>query len=197
MATKSSKTKKTVGKTGTKRPASTVIVKAKAKPVVKPAVKTPVAPPKPSPDVSPVAAIESLRREVAALRTQLAKHMSPVATGTMEEVDAMRRVLSDLMEARTNDIIRDLVAIRNTAASAGASAQRVTEQMDTLLSDLGAMKFEAERLEHVDPLIHAVTREVSDPTLPDGVVAATLRPGFHTGHGVVVAKALVSVNRRS
>jgi len=194
MATKTSKTKKTAVKTGTKRPAKTVV---KAKPKAKLLVKKPVATAAPAPAVGPAAAIESLRREVAALRTQLAKHMAPVATGTMEEVDALRRVLNDLMEARTNDIIRDLVTIRNTAASTGNAGQRVTEQMDTLLADLGAMKVEAERLEHVDPLIHSITREVSDPSLPDGVVAATLRPGFHTGHGVVVAKALVSVNRRS
>ena len=49
----------------------------------------------------------------------------------------------------------------------------------------------------MDPLIHTVTREVSDARLPDGVVVETIRPGFHTGHGIVVAKALVAVNRRS
>lgn len=131
------------------------------------------------------------------MRTQLAKFMAPVSTGTMEEVDALRRVLGDLMESRMNDVIRELVTIRNTAASAGGEARRVMEQMDTLLADLGAMKFEAERLEYVDPLIHTVSREVSDASLPDGVVVETLRPGFHTGRGIVVAKALVTVNRRS
>lgn len=144
-----------------------------------------------------VAAVESLRQEITALRSQLAKHLSPVTTGTLEEVDALRRVLNDLMESRLNDVIRELVNIRNTAASAGAAARHVTEQMDTLLADLGAQKFEAERLEHVDPLIHTVTREVHDTHLPDGVVTETIRPGFHTGHGIVVAKALVAVNRRT
>ena len=142
-------------------------------------------------------ALESIRQEVAALRTHLVKSMAPVTTGTLEEVDALRRVLNDLMDARMNDVISELVGIRNTAASCGGEARRVTEQMDTLLSDLGAMKFEAERLEHVDPLIHTVTREVSDCHLPDGVVTETIRPGFHTGRGIVVAKALVAVNRRS
>lgn len=144
-----------------------------------------------------VAAVESLRQEITTLRSQLAKHLSPVTTGTLEEVDALRRVLNDLMEARLNDVIRELVNIRNTAASAGAAARHITEQMDTLLADLGAQKFEAERLEHVDPLIHTVTREVHDAHLPDGVVTETIRPGFHTGHGIVVAKALVAVNRRT
>ena len=142
-------------------------------------------------------ALESLRQEVTALRAQLSRHLAPVTTGTLEEVDALRRVLNDVMEARMNDVIRELVAIRNTSAAAGGDARRVTEHMDTLLADLGAMKFEAERLEHVDPLIHTVTREVSDARLPDGVVVETIRPGFHTGHGIVVAKALVAVNRRS
>ena len=165
-----------------------------AKPAVKAAPKAPTA-------VTPVKAtdeaLESLRQEVTALRAQLSRHMAPVTTGTLEEVDALRRVLNDVMEARMNDVIRELVAIRNTSAAAGGDARRVTEHMDTLLADLGAMKFEAERLEHVDPLIHTVTREVSDARLPDGVVVETIRPGFHTGHGIVVAKALVAVNRRS
>lgn len=149
-----------------------------------------------APETAPVSALEGLRHEVATLRTQMAKLMSPVATGTLEEVDALRRVLSDVMDARMNDVIRELVSIRNTAAAAGSEARRVAEQMDTLLADLGAMKFEGERLEHVDPLIHTVTREVFEAGLPDGVIVETIRPGFHTGRGIVVAKALVAVNRR-
>ena len=168
-------------------------VKTAAKPMSKPVSKT--TPPKATtPEASAASVLESIRQEVTAMRTQLAKNMTPVTTGSMEEVDALRRVLNDLMEARMNDVIRELVTIRNTAAS--ENAQRVAEQMDTLLADLGAMKFEAERLEHVDPLIHSVTREVCNAHLPDGVIAETIRPGFHTGRGIVVAKALVAVNRR-
>lgn len=177
-----------------------VAVKIAAKPARKPAAKpsAPATAPRPAaPEKSTAHSLESIRQEVGALRTQLARSMAPVTSGTLEEVDALRRVLNDLMEARMNDVIRELVTIRNTAASAGTSAQRVTEQMDTLLADLGAMKFEAERLEYVDPLIHSVTREVTDASLPDGVVTETIRPGFYTGHGLVVAKALVAVNRRS
>ena len=171
-------------------------VKAPVKKISKPVKKTPT--PKVAITEKPTAsALESIRQEVAALRTHLVKSMAPVTTGTLEEVDALRRVLNDLMDARMNDVISELVGIRNTAASCGGEARRVTEQMDTLLSDLGAMKFEAERLEHVDPLIHTVTREISDSHLPDGVVTETIRPGFHTGRGIVVAKALVAVNRRS
>jgi len=147
--------------------------------------------------LTPVTGMEALRQEITALRTQFSRQMAPVTTGSMEEVDALRRVLNDLMEARMNDVIRELVTIRNSAASAGGEARRIAEQMDALLADLGAMRFEAERLEHVDPLIHTVAREISDTSLPDGIILETLRPGFHTSRGIVVAKALVAVNRRS
>lgn len=177
-------------KPAVKRPAK----KPSAKPAIKKAAPATV---NPAPVKATDEALESLRQEVTALRAQLSRHMAPVTTGTLEEVDALRRVLNDVMEARMNDVIRELVGIRNTAAAAGGNASRVTEHMDTLLADLGAMKFEAERLEHVDPLIHTVTREVTDAHLPDGVIVETIRPGFHTGHGIVVAKALVAVNRRS
>lgn len=182
-----------------KSSATSKVKSPSGKTAVKPASKTGrrSAPKTANSESTTVAAVESLRQEITALRSQLAKHLSPVTTGTLEEVDALRRVLNDLMEARLNDVIRELVNIRNTAASAGAAARHITEQMDTLLADLGAQKFEAERLEHVDPLIHTVTREVHDAHLPDGVVTETIRPGFHTGHGIVVAKALVAVNRRT
>jgi molecular chaperone GrpE (heat shock protein) len=145
---------------------------------------------------TPNSGIEALCQEITALRTQFARQIAPVTNGSMEEVDALRRVLNDLMEARMNDVIRELVTIRNSAASAGGEARGIAEQMDALLSDLGAMKFAAERLEHVDPLIHSVSREVTDTSLPDGVIMETLRPGFHTSRGIIVAKALVSINRR-
>lgn len=193
------KTIKSAVKAGAKKPAvktasvpvkkSTPAPQKTAKSVVKAAKSA-------APEKSTSSSIESVRQEVASLRTQLSRHMAPVTTGSMEEVDAMRRVLNDLMEARLNDVIRELVTIRNTSAAAGPEARRVTEQMDMLLADLGAMKFEAERLEHVDPLIHSITREVADASLPDGVVMETIRPGFYTGRGFVVAKALVAVNRR-
>ncbi|MEI6168092.1 MAG: hypothetical protein WCS52_12950 [bacterium] len=192
---------KTVAKAGSKPAVKTVAKKAILKPVVKPVVRPPVkiASPVKTKAVppTPVTGIEALRQEITALRTQFSRQMAPVTTGSMEEVDALRRVLNDLMEARMNDVIRELVTIRNSAASAGGEARRIAEQMDALLSDLGAMKFEAERLEHVDPLIHTVSREVSDSSLPDGIIMETLRPGFHTSRGIIVAKALVAVNRRA
>lgn len=223
---KKSKIIKTVVKGGTKPSATLIAVKNTTKPVmaksasksatgiatIKPATKVIapkqvtmkttkfVAPAKtevPHPTPTPSTGIEALRQEITALRTQFSRQMAPVTTGSLEEVDALRRVLNDLMEARMNDVIRELVTIRNSAASAGGEARRIAEQMDALLSDLGAMRFEAERLEHVDPLIHTVSREVTDSSLPDGIIIETLRPGFHTPRGIIVAKALVAVNRRS
>lgn len=218
---KKTKTIKPVSKAGTKPSlpliasktvAKSLPAKSALKPVVKkPALKRPAKPLAPKaakpvtpaklgatpPSSTPNSGSEALRQEITALRAQLARHMAPVASGSMEEVDALRRVLNDLMEARMNDVIRELVTIRNSAASAGGEARRIVEQMDALLADLGAMKFEAERLEHVDPLIHSAAREISDASLPDGIIIETLRPGFHTSRGIVVAKALVAVNRRS
>ena len=190
------KTRKTKSATKAVAPLRKSVAKSAVKTVAKSPVKPAAATPAAKPIESALAVVDSLRQEVSALRTQIARCTAPVSSGTMDEVDAIRRVLSDLMEARMNDVIRELVSIRNTAAAAGSDARRVAEQMDTLLADLGAMKFEAERLEHVDPLIHTVTREVTDPSLPDGVITETVRPGFHTGRGIVVARALVAINRR-
>jgi hypothetical protein len=146
---------------------------------------------------SEAATIESLRADIAGLRSVVEKSLSPVASGAMDEVDALRRVLSYLFEARTEELVRDLVAVRHAAATLGEGGRNVTSQIDVLLANLGAVKFEAERLEHVDPLIHAITREVQDNTLDDAVIVEAIRPGFRTARGIVIAKALVAINRRT
>lgn len=140
--------------------------------------------------------LATLVREMADLRKAVEASLSPVASGSMDEIDALRRVLSYLSEAKMEGIIRELVAIRHAAAALPGGGRTVMEPLDALLADLGATKFEAERLEHVDPLIHAIAREVRDEHLGDAVVVETLRPGFRTGRGLVIAKALVAVNRR-
>ena len=74
-------------KTTTKAPAKTATV---TKPV---ATSTPpAAKPAKIPADTTTAAVESLRQEITALRSQLAKSLTPVASGTIEEVDALRRV---------------------------------------------------------------------------------------------------------
>lgn len=140
--------------------------------------------------------LSALRTELASLRTAVEKSLSPIASCSMDEIDAVRRVLSYLFEARTESILRELVTIYHAAATL-PDGRKVTEPLEALLTDLGAIKFTAERLEHVDPLIHAIARETQDQAAADAVVMETLRPGFRTGRGVVIARALVVVNRRS
>jgi molecular chaperone GrpE (heat shock protein) len=150
------------------------------------------------PAVRPVPdGLETLRLEIADLRTAVEKSLSPVASGSMDELDALRRVLSYLFEARTEAIVRELVFIHHAAAGLANGGHAVIEPLEALLADLGAIKFEAERFEHVDPLIHSIVRESQDNTLEDAVIVKTIRPGFRTGRGMVIAKALVMVNRRA
>jgi molecular chaperone GrpE (heat shock protein) len=179
------------------RPKAKSIAKPAAKsiPPVRPAVKPAQATPPPA--RSEVTGIETLRAEMADLRAAVEKSLSPIASGAMDEVDALRRVLSYLFEARTEEMVRALVAIRHAAASIPEGGRNVTGQIDALLADLGAVKFQAEPLEHVDPLIHAITREVRDETLEDSVIVEAIRSGFRTGRGIVIAKALVAINRRT
>jgi molecular chaperone GrpE (heat shock protein) len=68
--------------------------------------------------------------------------------------------------------------------------------MDRLLDRLGATSFSAAKLEFVDPAIHDVTAERRVAGVPDGVVVETLRAGWRSASGALVAKACVAVNRR-
>ena len=145
------------------------------------------------------AALAPIRGELAAMRSAIEKLTTPRTggAGSTDEVDAIRRLLSDLMEQKLESVVRDLVAIRNEAAAErGAAGVRIVQQIDDLVGTLGAVRFEAQRLDHVDVLIHGVAREAHLPELPEGVVIETIRPGFRTGRGLVVTKALVVVNRR-
>lgn len=204
--------KKTTAKS-VKVPPAKAVPAIKRQAAKKPAAKPPVAPLKPAPAAKPAGKpaakpvvkpvpvqtsqdLADIRVELSAIRNLL-KKPAGAAAGTLDEVDAVRRVIGDLMEARMEQVIRDIVSIRNAVASlAGANVKPLVAQVESLLADLGAIRFEAEPLEHVDPLIHAVTREAHDAHMPDGVIIESLRPGFTTGRGAIIAKALVSVNRR-
>ncbi len=114
-----------------------------------------------------------------------------------QSAETLRRMLSDLIEQRMESVIEQLVQLRldlEIASSAGLS--RIIQSMDRILDDLGATRFEAEVLDYFDPLIHLVVEERPSPTEPEGTVAATLRPGFKTSRGRVVAKARVAVHRK-
>ena len=140
-------------------------------------------------------ALLALKSEVANLRSLLTRPAEAAPTTPDGEVDALRRTVNDLIERRMENVVRDLVVLRNLAAGL-ADGEPVLAGADALLTRLGAIRYDAQRLDHVDPLIHAVSRETQEADLPDGVIAASIRPGFRTSRGVVLAKALVAVNRR-
>jgi molecular chaperone GrpE (heat shock protein) len=108
-------------------------------------------------------------------------------------IDSLRRVLGDLLEARVESLARDLAELRREAAS-GAGRERLLEQLDGVLARLGAVRFSAEALDVVDPLIHIVIEERRAPGVPRGVIVESVRPGFRSGRGLVLCKAAVAVS---
>jgi hypothetical protein len=111
-------------------------------------------------------------------------------------VDSLRRLLSELIEHRLEAVVRDLAEVRGEASTGSRDgASRVVERLDEVLESLGAVRFEASRFDAVDPLIHVVAEERHEEGIPNGVVLATVRPGFRSGRGLVLCKATVAVNR--
>jgi hypothetical protein len=123
---------------------------------------------------------------------------SPSSDAVLETgVDSLRRLLSDLMEQRMENHMAGLVDLRFAAVSMDRDdAATLVAHIDRLLYDMGAIKFEADRMDYVDPLIHEIVAEHHDDDLPDGVIVETLLPGFRTARGAIVSKAHVAVNRR-
>jgi len=159
--------------------------------------------PAPEPVAEPARAAEAMMKEIRAemvsVRQTLQKLAAPPvsADASLESsVDSMRRLLSELLEARMEPVIAEVAAIRALLASAPRGNAAV-ERIEALLADLGALRFEANRLDYFDPLIHQAVAERRDPAAPAGVVLETLMPGFRTVRGHVVAKAVVAVNRRA
>jgi len=107
-------------------------------------------------------------------------------------VDSMRRLLSELLEQRLESIARELADVRR--ALAGSDPASGIEQLDDLLDRLGAVRFSAEPLDVVDPLIHTVVAERPGNGVPRGVVVEAVRPGFRSSRGLVLAKAAVAVS---
>ena len=181
-----------------------------------PVAREPVAPVPPAGEVAPLpgtadAGIQALRGElrdlkqmVQTLATQtsaLADTLRPPAAASEPlegAMNSLRRLLSELLEDHVESIVKDVAEARREAASLAAGrGARVVERLDHTLEKLGAVKFEGETMDIVDPLIHVVVEERHEKTVPDGVILAALRPGFRTGRGLVVCKAGVAVNRRS
>ena len=104
----------------------------------------------------------------------------------------------ELLEARMDPVIAEVAAVRSLAASETKGKVRaVVDRLDLLLNDMGAVRFEAQRLDYFDPLIHQVIAERHDLNAPDHVILETVIPGYHTGRGQVIAKAGVTINRRA
>jgi hypothetical protein len=177
-------------------------------------LKAPVAPPKAeAPETMPqaiLAELASLRRMIEKLSAPQAPAGPPQASvnppkasasddAQLESgVDSMRRLLSELLESRLDPLIAEVAAIRTLAASeAEGKAGSVVDRLDLLLNDMGAARFEAQRLDYYDPLIHVVLEERRDAGAPDRVILETVVPGYRTQRGRVVAKAGVAINRRS
>ncbi len=149
---------------------------------------------------APEAATQKIMAELASLRRILEKLSAPPPSGDASlesSVDSMRRLLTELIESRMDPVIAEVAAIRTLAASETEARDSVVDRLDLLLNDMGAVRFEAQRLDYYDPLIHQVLSERHDAGAPDRVILETVVPGYRTCRGRVVAKAGVAINRRA
>ncbi len=172
--------------------------------------KPAAAPPSPETGASPevaeprfqavLAEIRSVKELLQGTTTHRASAVAASGADSALEssVDSLRRLLSELIEQRMESVVKDLVGIRREAgALAARQARGILERVDDMLERLGAVRFEAEPMDVVDPLIHAVVEERQQADAPDGVILATVRPGFRTARGLIACKAAVAVNRRA
>ena len=115
-------------------------------------------------------------------------------------VDSLRRLLSELIERRMESVVSDLVAIRAEALALPVVARGqagIVERLEEMLTSLGAVRFDAEPMALLDPLIHTIASERYEEGVPDGVILETVRPGYRSARRIVLCKAAVVVNRRN
>jgi molecular chaperone GrpE (heat shock protein) len=148
--------------------------------------------------------LQAITKEIRTVKTMLQQLVPPprsTDTSTADTileaaVNSLRRLLSELIEDRMEAVVRDLAQVRSEATSAASEGGgRAVTRLDQLLESLGALKFEARRFDAIDPLIHVAVEERHEEGIPDGVVLATVRPGFRSARGAVLCKAAVAVNR--
>ena len=138
-------------------------------------------------------------RAIEALNTLVQSRLPAPVSGDQAlegSVDSLRRLLSELVEARTESVARDVAAVRSLAVKTAAQPGLI-EALDALLVKLGASRFEARRLDFVDPLIHRAVAERADACAAEGVILDAVQPGYKTARGVVLSRADVVVNRRN
>lgn len=168
---------------------------------------------KPEPENLPPSVLQAVQsgemrilEQLAALQTAVAQLARPKAPEVTVEstplVDsgttALRRLLSDLLESRTEQFLGQLVQLRSRIASGRiVDPPAIVERMDVLLEDMGAIRYDAAKLDSLDPLIHEAVGERNEAEVPEGCVVEMAQPGFRSGRGVVLQKACVIVSRRS
>jgi molecular chaperone GrpE (heat shock protein) len=126
------------------------------------------------------------------------EHLRELAPQTADKivegaVDSLRRLLSELLEHQLEAVAGALADVRREVA-AGAGAERVLGLIDELMDRVGAVRFAAEPLDVVDPLIHVVVEERKAAGVPRGVIVEAVQPGFRNGRGLVLCKAAVAVS---
>jgi len=186
------KSKRTVTTSERKSGGSPAVKQARAK-------RTPAAASSQAPEAAdPIGSrLRAIENAVAEIHHVLMPPLAAASDHALEgSVDSLRRLLSELVEQRMEAVVRDLVEVRRQAASRAAdAAQRTLDRLDDLLDALGAVRFEAEPMDVVDPLIHTVSEERPADEAPDGVIVATLAPGYRSGRGLVLCKAAVAISR--
>jgi molecular chaperone GrpE (heat shock protein) len=143
--------------------------------------------------------MDALLLEIRLLREALdftASRTRTPGSPSETEITAVRRLLGDLIDARMEDLLADLVSVRVSLPAGADGLADAVRGIDALIEKMGATRFEAEAMDFPDPLIHAVTAERRIDGAPDGVIVETVRPGYRAGHGAILAKACVAVNRR-
>jgi molecular chaperone GrpE (heat shock protein) len=147
----------------------------------------------------PDSGIVEILQEIRGLKAVVERLVTPqveIDAGLDATVDSLRRLLSELIEQRLESVVRDLADIRREAASMNVeNGSGLVARLDGLLESLGAVRFEAEPMDLVDPLIHTVVAERHQADVPAGVIVETLRPGYRTSRGMIVSKAAVAVSQ--
>lgn len=203
---KTGKTEKTGKKEKKEKAAAGAAKKAPAKKTgrakaetPKPAAKATAKKKAPAAKKSTGAGTQEILAEVQSLKQMVGK-LLPSEGGPNADVDAsadaLRRLLSDLLERRLESVIKELAEVRGAVPVLKfPNAEPVARRLDTLLGDLGAIRYDAEQMDYMDPLIHNVVGERSVKDAPDGVILETVSPGYRTVRGLIVTKAAVVVNR--